>query len=421
MKVLIIGNGGREHALAWKVAQSPTVTTVWVAPGNAGIASEPKIKNIPIEPTDCDALCTFARQEKIDLTIVGPEAALAVGITDIFQKVGLAIFAPTKAASMLEISKHYCKDFLIAHNIPTANYQSFTAINPAIAYLKKHPLPVVIKADGLAAGKGVVITDDLQIAIKTVTDMLSGTSFGKAGACVVIEEFLSGTEMSYIVMVDGDHVLPLASSKDHKRRDDGNKGPNTGGMGAISPSPLLTPALEQTILKEIIYPTVLGMKKNGTPYTGFLYAGLMIDAHNNPKVLEFNCRLGDPETQALLPRLKSDLALLCLQATQKKLHMASIEWYSKTALTVVIAAKGYPEHYTTGHIIHGLDTLVDDDVIIFLGGVALHDNKLVTKGGRVLCVTALGETTEIAYNRAYAAVEKITWDGCYHRTDIGRE
>ena len=420
MKILIIGSGGREHALAWKVAQSNHVSIVWVAPGNEGTAAQAKTKNIAIPVTDCIALREFALREKIDLTIVGPEAALAAGIADVFHDAGLAIFAPTKAAAMLEISKDYCKDFLITHNIPTAAYRSFTDIELAIAYLKQHALPVVIKADGLAAGKGVVITDDLTTAITTVTDMLNGNSFGTAGACVVIEEFLTGTEMSYIVMVDGDHVLPLASSKDHKRRDNGDQGPNTGGMGAISPSPLLTPELERTILDTIIYPTVLGMKKNGTPYTGFLYAGLMIDAQHNPKVLEFNCRLGDPETQALLPRLESDLAYLCLQATQKKLHDTSIAWYSETAITIVMASAGYPDHYTTGHSIRGLDANLDNNVTVFLSGVALRHNELVTQGGRVLSVTALGETTEIAYNKAYTAVKKITWDGCYYRTDIGQ-
>ena len=419
MKILIIGNGGREHALTWKIAQSPDVSAVWVAPGNAGTATEPKAHNIAIPVTDCHALCKFALKEGIDLTIVGPEAALAAGITDVFRQAGLAIFAPTKAAAMLEISKDYCKDFLTTHHIPTATYCSFTHLDAAIHYLKQHTLPVVIKADGLAAGKGVVITDDLQTAITTVTDMLSGSSFGTAGACVVIEEFLSGTEMSYIVMVDGDHVLPLASSKDHKRRDNDDQGPNTGGMGAISPSPLLTPELEKIILDKIIYPTVIGMKQNGTPYTGFLYAGLMIDAHHQPKVLEFNCRLGDPETQALLPRLKSDLAQLCLQATQQKLHETSIEWTSETAITVVMASKGYPEQYTTGDVIHGLNTQLGDHVVTFFSGVALRHNELVTQGGRVLSVTALGETAEVAYNNAYTTVKKITWDGCYYRTDIG--
>lgn len=419
MKVLIIGNGGREHALTWKIAQSPAVSTIWVAPGNVGTAAEPKTQNIAIPATDCHALCAFALKEAIDLTIVGPEAALAVGITDVFKQAGLAIFAPTKAAAMLEISKDYCKHFLATHHIPTATYCSFTDLDSAITYLKQHPLPVVIKADGLAAGKGVVIADDLETAIAAVTDMLSGAAFGVAGACVVIEEFLLGTEMSYIVMVDGDHVLPLASSQDHKRRDNGNHGPNTGGMGAISPSPLLTPALEKAILDTIIYPTVLGMKKNGTPYTGFLYAGLMIDSHHHPKVLEFNCRLGDPETQALLPRLKSDLASLCLQATRKKLHETTIEWTDATAIAVVMASHGYPDHYTTGHVIHGWNDHLGDHVVTFLSGTTLQHNQLVTQGGRVLSVTALGETREVAYNSAYAAVKKINWDGCYYRTDIG--
>lgn len=419
MKILVIGGGGREHAMAWKLAQSEQVSLVWVAPGNAGTSTESKVQNIEIQPTQIDKLILFAKQQKIDLTVVGPEAALAIGVTDQFEAAGLTIFAPSKAAAQLEASKKFSKEFMMKHRIPTAQYASFSEIEPAINYLENHPLPVVIKADGLAAGKGVIITEDLDEAKNAVTDMLSGKSFGNAGHHVVIEEFLTGTELSYIVMVDGEHVLPMASSKDHKRRDNGDQGPNTGGMGAVSPSPLMTPALEQQVLEHIIYPTVQAMKANGTPYKGFLYAGLMIDRDNQAKVLEFNCRLGDPETQALLPRLKSDFAELCLRGATGKLNSISAEWYANHSITVVMTAGGYPSKYHVGDVIKGIDKKFDKHTKVFQAGTKTSPNGLVTNGGRVLCVTSTGETLQLAYDTAYNAVQMITWKNCYYRTDIG--
>jgi len=420
MKILILGAGGREHAMAWKVAQSDKVSHVWVAPGNAGTATEDKVQNIDISVTNVEKLLLFAKMQKIDLTIVGPEAALAVGIADSFNNAGLAIFAPSKAAAQLEISKDFSKEFMQRHSIPTAQYASFTEVEPALKHLENHPLPIVIKADGLAAGKGVVITSDLDEAKKTVTNMLSGESFGKAGNRVVIEEFLDGTELSYIVMVDGEHVLPLASSKDHKRRDNGDKGPNTGGRGAVSPSPLLTPKLEQQILDNVIYPTVAGMKKAGTPYIGFLYAGLMVNTENKQlNVLEFNCRLGDPETQAILPRLQSDLAELCLLGTQGKLDTAQAMWNPHVAITIVMAASGYPASYHVGDVIKGVNSKFAKTTKVFQAGTKISSKGLITNGGRILCVTSLGETLQLTYDNAYNAVEKITWKNCYYRTDIG--
>lgn len=419
MNILIIGQGGREHALAWKIAQSDVVKRVWVAPGNPGTAAENKVQNTAIPATDVEALVVFAKEQLIDLTIVGPETALAAGITDHFKEAGLTIFAPSKAAAELEISKKFSKEFMSAHNIPTARYASFTELHAALDYLEQHPLPLVIKADGLAAGKGVVITDNLAEAKDTVINMLSGHSFGSAGRCVVIEEFLTGTELSYIVMVDGEHVLPLASSKDHKHRNDGDQGPNTGGMGAVSPSPLLTPELEQQVLDRVIYPTVAGMKAANKPYVGFLYAGLMITEHNQPYVLEFNCRLGDPETQAILPRLESDLAQLCLAGATGKLNTTTVHWSPQAAITVVMTARGYPTTYPTGELITGLDLLNGSSVTVFQAGTKMTAQGLVTDGGRVLCVSALGETLQLAYDTAYNAVRKITWENCYYRTDIG--
>lgn len=419
MKVLIIGNGGREHAIAWKVSQSDQVTEVWVAPGNAGTALEEKVQNIGIAPTDVEQLAAFAKLQKIDLTIVGPEIALNAGIADRFHQENLTIFAPTKAAAQLEISKNFSKHFMQQHQIPTATYQSFTELEPALRYVEQHPLPVVIKADGLAAGKGVIITDDLTEAKATITEMLSGKSFGQAGQCVVVEEFLTGTELSYIVMVDGEHVLPLASSKDHKRRDNGDKGPNTGGMGAVSPSPLMTPELEQKILDTIIYPSVRAMQQEGTPYVGFLYAGLMISKDNEPYVLEFNCRLGDPETQALLPRLQSDLAELCLLGTQQKLNTTTAHWSAQAAITVVMTSGGYPSKYRVGDLINGITRKFGKMTKVFQAGTKITEKGLVTNGGRVLSVTSLGETLQLAYDNAYNAVEQINWNDCYYRTDIG--
>lgn len=418
MKVLIVGSGGREHAITWKVAQSPGVKQVWVAPGNPGTLSEPKTQNVNIAVTDVDKLLAFAQQMKIDLTIVGPEAALDAGIADAFNQANLAIFAPTKAAAQLEISKDFSKAFMQQHDIPTAAYQTFDDVAAAHDYIDQQPLPIVIKADGLAAGKGVVITDDLETAKKTVEDMLSGDAFGEAGHRVVIEAFLSGTEMSYIVMADGEHVLPLASSKDHKRLENGDEGPNTGGMGAVSPSPLLTPELEQKILDRVIYPTIKGMKAAGTPYRGFLYAGIMVDDKHEPHVLEFNCRLGDPETQAILPRLNSDLSALCLSGAQGQLNEATANWHPQAAITIVMAAGGYPTKYHVGDVIKGLNKL-NNRVKVFQAGTKESPKGLITQGGRVLSVTALGETLQLAYDKAYNAVQQISWKNCIYRTDIG--
>lgn len=419
MKVFIIGNGGREHCIAWKVAQSEQVSEVWVAPGNAGTAMEPKTQNINITAMDIEKLVIFAKQQKIDLTIVGPEAAIAAGIADQFEAAGLPIFAPSQAAARLESSKDFSKAFMIEHHIPTATYASFSKLNPAIAYLEQQAFPIVIKADGLAAGKGVVIAETLAEARNTVTDMLSGNCFGEAGHCVVIEEFLHGTEMSYIVMADGTHILPLASSKDHKRLENGDIGPNTGGMGAVSPSPLLTQELEKTILETIIRPAIEGMQAKGTPFTGFLYAGLMIDEHNQPKVLEFNCRLGDPETQVIIPRLKTDLATICLAATQHKLDTIEADWFPQHTITVVMASGGYPTTYHVGDEIKGLDKQLGTGIKVFHAGTKLKAHKCVTNGGRVLSVTGLAETLQLAYDKAYSAVEKISWHNCCYRTDIG--
>ncbi len=419
MKVLVIGNGGREHCITWKVAQSEQVSQVWVAPGNAGTAMEPKTQNINITIADIDKLIIFAKQQKIDLTIVGPEASIAAGIADKFQQAGLAIFAPSQAAAQLESSKDFSKAFMVEHEIPTATYVSFSDLDQAITHLQQQSFPIVVKADGLAAGKGVVIAETLEEATKAVTDMLSGNCFGEAGHRVVIEEFLHGTEMSYIVIADGEHILPLASSKDHKRLSNGDTGPNTGGMGAVSPSPLLTPELEKIILDTIIHPTIEGMRAKGTPFTGFLYAGLMIDNHNQPKVLEFNCRLGDPETQVIIPRLKSDLVEICLAATQHKLNTIKTDWHPQKTITVVMASGGYPTKYHVGDEIKGLNKNLGAGIKVFHAGTKMKGNKLVTNGGRVLSVTGFAETLQLAYNKAYNAVEKITWNNCCYRTDIG--
>lgn len=415
MKILIIGNGGREHALAWKAAQSPLVTQVYVAPGNAGTALEPDVQNINIASTDIEKLVAFAAKEAIGLTIVGPEAALVAGIVDRFQKAELPIFGPTQAAAQLESSKKFSKDFMIKHHIPTARYATFTDNKAAKAYVEKHGVPIVIKADGLAAGKGVVVAHSLPQAFQAIDAMLQG----KPGECIVIEEFLTGEEASFIVMVDGDHILPLATSQDHKARDNGDQGPNTGGMGAYSPAPVITPALHSTIMKKIIEPTVRGMAKAGIPYTGFLYAGLMISPQGDLKVLEFNCRLGDPEAQPLMLRLKSDLVELCLAAINDKLNRVSASWDERIALSVVLVAKGYPQQYPTGEIIHGLPAKTNDDVKIFHAGTAIAQNQIVTAGGRVLGVTALGNTVVQAQNKAYQVVKNIHWNNIYYRTDIG--
>lgn len=417
MKVLIIGNGGREHALAWKVARDSNVTHVYVAPGNAGTASEHNVSNVNIDVLAIPELVAFAQQEKIDLTIVGPEAPLVAGVVDQFAAAGLTIFGPTRAAAQLEGSKAFSKDFLARHNIPTAAYQNFTDVEAAKAYVRQQGAPIVIKADGLAAGKGVILAQSEAEAFAAIDHMLAGNAFGEAGHRVVIEEFLLGEEASFIVMVDGEHILPLATSQDHKARDNGDKGPNTGGMGAYSPAPVVTPDIHQRAMQEVIIPTVQGMSREGTPYTGFLYAGLMIDAEGTPKVLEFNCRFGDPETQPVLMRLQSSLVELCLAATRGELDKVEAQWDSRPALGVVMAAGGYPEAYHKGDEIIGIEQV--SNAKVFQAGTRVEDGKTVTNGGRVLCVTALGNTIKEAQQRAYEGVKAIKWSNAYYRTDIG--
>ena len=420
MKVLVIGNGGREHALGWKAALSPLVDTVFVAPGNAGTALEPALQNVDISPTDIPALLRFAQQEKIELTIVGPEAPLVIGVVDAFREAGLTIFGPTQGAAQLEGSKAFTKDFLARHQIPTAEYQNFTEVAPALAYLREKGAPIVIKADGLAAGKGVIVAMTLQEAEDAVQDMLAGNAFGDAGHRIVIEEFLDGEEASFIVMVDGEHVLPMATSQDHKRVGDGDTGPNTGGMGAYSPAPVVTDEIHQRTMERIIWPTVRGMAAEGNTYTGFLYAGLMIDKQGNPKVIEFNCRFGDPETQPIMLRMKSDLVALCLAACDGKLDTQTSQWDPRASLGVVMAAGGYPGDYRKGDVIHGLPEQDAADAKVFHAGTTLSaDQQVVTSGGRVLCVTALGETVEQAQHGAYQLLSQINWEGCFCRKDIG--
>lgn len=419
MKVLIIGSGGREHALGWKVAQSPLVSQIFVAPGNAGTALETKLQNIDIAVTDIKGLVTFAKQQAIDLTIVGPEAPLVIGVVDAFRREGLAIFGPTQAAAQLEGSKAFTKDFLARHKIPTAEYQNFTEIEPAIAYLREKGAPIVIKADGLAAGKGVIVAMTLKEAEDAVRDMLAGNIFGEAGHRVVIEEFLDGEEASFIVMVDGKNVEPMATSQDHKRVGDHDTGLNTGGMGAYSPAPVVTSAIFNRVMEQIIYPTVKGMASEGNTYTGFLYAGLMIDQQGNPKVIEFNCRFGDPETQPIMMRLQSDLVELCLAAVNGKLDSIQSKWDPRPALGVVMAANGYPGKYTTHDEIHGLPLNSTPDSKVFHAGTVLENGKVYTHGGRVLCVTALGNSVLQAQQHAYALLKPIHWHGCFYRHDIG--
>jgi len=420
MKVLIIGNGGREHALAWKAAQSPQVSQVFVAPGNAGTALEPALKNVDIGVLDIPALLNFAQSEKIDLTIVGPEAPLVEGIVDTFRAAGLKIFGPTQGAAQLEGSKAFTKDFLARHNIPTAEYQNFTEVEPALAYLREKGAPIVIKADGLAAGKGVIVAMTLAEAEDAVQDMLAGNAFGNAGHRIVIEEFLDGEEASFIVMVDGEHVLPMATSQDHKRVGDGDTGPNTGGMGAYSPAPVVTDEVHQRTMERIIWPTVRGMAAEGHVYTGFLYAGLMIDKQGNPKVIEFNCRFGDPETQPIMMRLQSDLVDLCLAGCEGTLDSKTSVWDPRPSLGIVIAAGGYPADYRTGDVIQGLPEADSADAKVFHAGTRLNaEGQVLTSGGRVLCSTALGATVAEAQLRALAQMKDIHWDGSFHRTDIG--
>jgi phosphoribosylamine---glycine ligase len=419
MKVLVVGGGGREHALAWKVAQSDQIDIVYVAPGNAGTATENKLENVAIGAEDIPALKAFAEKENIDLTIIGPEAPLVAGIVDEFQQAGLACFGPTKAGAILEGSKSFSKDFLKRHNIPTAEYEVFTDVAPAIDYIKSKTIPIVIKADGLAAGKGVVIAESEEEAINTVNDMLSGNKFGEAGHRVVIEEFMQGEEASFIVMSDGEHVLPLASSQDHKARDEGDKGPNTGGMGAYSPAPIVDQAMHDRIMNEVIMSTIKGMASEDRTYTGFLYAGVMITKDGTPKVLEFNCRFGDPETQPIMMRLKSDLVLLCLAATSKTLDQVNAEWDERAALGVVTASAGYPASARKGDVIKGLDSDFSENVKVFHAGTANNNDDVVTSGGRVLCVTGLGSSVTEAQQQVYKALKQINYDGMFYRNDIG--
>ncbi|EFN00457.1 phosphoribosylamine--glycine ligase [Actinobacillus pleuropneumoniae] len=419
MNVLIIGNGGREHALAWKVRQSPLVKKVFVAPGNAGTALEEGIENVAIAATDVPALVAFAKENQIGLTIVGPEAPLVIGVVDAFRANGLKIFGPTQAAAQLEGSKAFTKDFLARHQIPTAEYQNFTEIEPALAYLKQKGAPIVIKADGLAAGKGVIVAMTLEEAEEAVKDMLSGNAFGEAGSRVVIEEFLDGEEASFIVMVDGKNVEPMATSQDHKRVGEGDQGLNTGGMGAYSPAPVVTPEIHNRVMQEVIYPTVKGMAAEGNPYTGFLYAGLMIMPNGQPKVIEFNCRFGDPETQPIMMRLESDLVQLCLAACDEKLDTIKSKWCEQAALGIVLVAEGYPGDYRKGDEISGIPTQAQKSQKVFLAGVEQKDGKLVTNGGRVLCATALGNSVFDAQQQVLKLAEQIQWQGRFYRRDIG--
>ncbi len=419
MKVLIIGSGGREHALAWKAAQSPDVEHIFVAPGNAGTAREPKLENVAIAVDNIAALVEFAQTNAIGLTIVGPEVPLVLGLVDAFNAAGLRCFGPTQSAAQLEGSKAFTKDFLARHKIPTADYQNFTEIDPALAYVRKMGAPIVVKADGLAAGKGVIVAMTLAEAEDAIRDMLSGNAFGNAGSRVVIEEFLDGEEASFIVMVDGKNILPMATSQDHKRVGDGDSGPNTGGMGAYSPAPVVTQTVHDRVMREVIEPTVRGMAAEGNPYTGFLYAGLMIDASGTPKVIEYNCRFGDPETQPIMMRLKSDLVALCNTALDGKLDQATVEWDERAALGVVLAAAGYPGDYPKGDVISGLDGADSDNAKIFHAGTANKDGNVVTAGGRVLCAVGLGYSVSEAQANAYALCKKISWDGMFYRHDIG--
>jgi phosphoribosylamine--glycine ligase len=418
MRVLLVGNGGREHAIAWKVARSRQVEKVYVAPGNAGTSLEERVENVPIAATDVGGLLDFARKEKVGLTIVGPEAPLVAGITDLFTDAGMKCFGPSRAAAQLEGSKGFAKEFLARHGIPSAAFGQFDTLQPAMDYVRTQSLPVVVKADGLAAGKGVIIAHTQEEAFEALAAMLSGKAFGEAGKRVVVEEFLHGEEASFIVMTDGLHILPLATSQDHKARDDGDKGPNTGGMGAYSPAPVVTPEVHARAMREVIEPTVAGMASEGRPYTGFLYAGLMVSPGGQVKVLEFNCRCGDPETQPIMLRLKSDLPELCLAALDRSLDRVHAVWEDRTALGVVMAAGGYPEQYRKGDAIEGLPDR-EEDFKVFHAGTDLKDGQVVTNGGRVLCVTALGATVTEAQKRAYDVVARIRWDGAYYRRDIG--
>lgn len=419
MKVLVIGGGGREHALAWKIAQSSSVSRVVVAPGNAGTAREPGVRNVAIAAEDIDALLELAKREKIDLTVVGPEAPLVAGIVDRFTAAGLRCFGPTRKAARLEGSKAFTKSFMARHRIPTSDYATFTEIDPALAYIAEQGAPIVVKADGLAAGKGVIVAQTEAEAASAVRDMLQGNAFGEAGNQVVIEEYLDGEEASFIAIVDGQSILPLATSQDHKARDNGDTGPNTGGMGAYSPAPVMTAGIIERTMNEVMRPTVDGMAKDGTPYVGFLYAGLMIAADGTPRVLEFNCRFGDPETQPVLFRLRSDLFALIRAALDGELDRQTTDWDPRTALGVVMAAGGYPTSCRKGDRIDGLPTVPSDTTKVFHAGTTDREGAIVTNGGRVLCVVALGDTTAEAQQAAYDLVRQIHWPGAYYRTDIG--
>lgn len=417
MKILVIGGGGREHALAWKAAQNTSVEIVYVAPGNAGTANESKLQNVAIGAEDVPALLQFAKDNAIDLTIVGPEAPLVIGVVDAFQAEGLKIFGPSKGAAQLEGSKAFTKDFLARHDIPTGFYQNFTEIDPAIEYVRKIGAPIVVKADGLAAGKGVIVAMTLTEAEDAIKDMLAGNAFGEAGSRVVIEEFLDGEEASFIVMVDGKNVVPMATSQDHKRAYNNDEGPNTGGMGAYSPAPVVTDEIYQRIMSEVIYPTVEGMAKEGHPYTGFLYAGLMIAADGTPKVIEYNCRFGDPETQPIMMRMQSDLVELCLAAVDGELAGKEAKFDPRPAVGVVLAAGGYPGSYNKGDVITGIPDATAD-AKTFHAGTTLKDGNVVTAGGRVLCATAMGSSVTEAQKLAYQAVNQIQWQDVQFRTDI---
>lgn len=419
MKILIVGSGGREHALAWKVKQSSKVSSVFVAPGNAGTALEAGIDNVEIQVDDIAGLLNFAQAREIDLTIVGPEVPLVKGIVDQFSAAGLACFGPTAAAAQLEGSKSFCKDFMARHGIPTAAYQTFTDAAEAVAYIRQQGAPIVVKADGLAAGKGVIVAQTEQEAIDAVEDMLSGNSFGEAGHRVVVEEFLAGEEASFIVIADGLHALPMATSQDHKARDNGDSGPNTGGMGAYSPAPVVTAEIHQRVMDEVINPTLKGMSDDGLPYTGFLYAGLMISKNGSIKVLEYNCRFGDPETQPIMMRLQSDLVDLVQAALKQTLDQVTTEWDPRPALGVVLAAGGYPDDYAKGNVISGLPTEDSQERKVFHAGTKQSNGNVVTAGGRVLCACALGDDIADAQQKAYQLCDQISWQDIYYRTDIG--
>lgn len=418
MNILIIGSGGREHALAWKASQSPNADRVFVAPGNAGTALEPRLENVSIDVMDLDALADFAATHDIGLTIVGPEAPLVEGIVDKFEARNLRVFGPSAGAAQLEGSKAFTKDFLARQKIPTAAYANFTDVDQALAYVREQGAPIVVKADGLAAGKGVIVAMTLEEAEAAIRDMLAGNAFGDAGSRVVVEEFLDGEEASFIVMVDGDNVLPMATSQDHKRVGDGDTGPNTGGMGAYSPAPVVTADIHQRIMDEVIYPTVRGMAAEGHPYKGFLYAGLMIDGDGAPKVIEFNCRFGDPETQPIMLRMQSDLVELCGAAIDGKLDQCDSLWDDRASVGIVLAAGGYPGSYNKGDAITGLPKTETDGEKVFHAGTRMQGDQVVTNGGRVLCATALGSSVTEAQKNAYALAARISWDGAFYRNDI---